>query len=73
MTYETFLEEVNKLTNTYEVDRQDLADKYVKDLEKMTKSMEDKKTKLFADYKKYQDALDAAISDWAIDKKEQNF
>lgn len=71
MTYDKFLEEVNKLTSEYEKDRQELSDKYQSDTQKISDKFEKDKSKAFDEYKKYQTALDEANSDGIVDKKEK--
>lgn len=71
MTYDKFLEEINKLTAKYELDRQEIADKYQNDTQKICDKFEQDKEKAFKEYKKYIDTLDKAMLDWVIDNKEQ--
>ena len=61
MTYDKFLEETNILTASYEADRQELADKYQRDIDKLHSKFEDKKLKLFEDYKKEQKKKDLSV------------
>jgi hypothetical protein len=52
MTYEQFLEETNLLNSKYELDRQELADKYASDVEKLSNQKDKAVAKLFEEYKK---------------------
>jgi len=61
MTYDKFLEETNILIASYEADRQELADKYQRDIDRLHSKLEDKKLKLFEEYKKEQKKKDLSV------------
>lgn len=58
MTYEQFLEQTNAIVAQYELDRQELANKYASDIGKLSEKKDKEVEKLFNEYKKYQKESD---------------